>query len=313
MKNSIFWTSHSTLLRNTEIEGFLVNIEPIHVGTGKEPPLGATVDQAFIRISYKEHDSPYIPGSSLKGLFRSYATAIAKNKGMDACSGLAKQTCMDIKSPRNPDFGEISLGSFIEKELREGNTIKAMEEFYESACLMCKVFGSPSYAGRVFFEDAYPIDREGKIIPFRFGARTGIAIDRRTGAVMGHALYTVEYVEPGARFKMRIKCANIPNYALGILAMVLRMIDRGEIKIGGFKSRGFGSVRIEDLRFRNKDFPETEETKMRSLPDKLDREVDLSSLVKLEKGWLVAEGEKAWSVLEKLEEAWNLATPAQSP
>ncbi|MBO3842806.1 MAG: CRISPR-associated RAMP protein [Candidatus Brockarchaeota archaeon] len=295
------------LLRETILEGYLTNISPLRIGSGREPPLGATVDLAVLRILYEGKLVPYIPGSSLKGVFRSQATAIAKSVGLDVCTGLSKETCMDLKKIRDPDLGEQKLGDYVDLKLRHGDSKNAMKSFWENACLMCKVFGSPGYAGKLYFSDAYPIDKDGTLLSIRLGTRTGIAIDRRTGAVMERALYTVEYVEPGARFRFNIRCKNLPNYVLGLIGVILRVSNQGQIRIGGFKTRGFGEVRIEDLKFRNKDAHQID-TRLRSLEDGVDSEVDLQDLVKIEEAWQVAEGDDVWKILEKLEEAWKVAS-----
>ncbi|MGB9622519.1 MAG: type III CRISPR-associated RAMP protein Csx7 [Candidatus Bathyarchaeia archaeon] len=304
----MYWTSSSILLRETILEGYLTNTSPLRIGSGREPPLGATVDLAVLRIPYEDKFLPYIPGSSIKGVFRSHATTIARSMGFNTCTGLSKETCMDLKSVRDPDLGEKNLGDYIELKLRRGDSVNAMKAFWENACLMCKIFGSPGYAGKSHFSDAYPIDKDGNILPVRTGARTGIAIDRRTGAVMGHALYTVEYVEPSTRFRFSVRCANLPNYALGLLSTVLRMINTGQAKVGGFKTRGFGEVKVEDLRFRNRDFSENIGLTLRSLEDDIDSNVDLRDLIKIEEDWQVAEGDNAWKVLGRLEEAWKIAS-----
>lgn len=287
-----------------------MNVGPLRIGTGKEPPLGATVDLAVVRTRYRGVDLPYIPGSSLKGTFRSAATALAVARGFYACSGLSRETCMDTQVVRDPELGEMKLGECIDRLLRQGKPKEAMEKFWEKACLLCKMFGSPGYSGKIHFSDAHPISETGEPLSVRLGARTGIAIDRRTGAVFKGALYTVEYVEPGAKFKLLIRSTNLPNYSLGLLASVFRMVHLGQVKLGGFKTRGFGEVRIEDLRFEARDYP-AEGIVMRSLEPGVDEDVDLSGLAELKAGWLVARGDRVWRILEKFEEVWNHVRPSR--
>ncbi|NHV98444.1 MAG: CRISPR-associated RAMP protein [Thaumarchaeota archaeon] len=300
----MYWTSSSILLRETVVEGYLTNSSPLRIGSGREPPLGAVVDLAVLRIPYKDEFLPYIPGSSIKGIFRSYTSSMAKSAKLDVCTGLAKETCMDLKQIEDPELGEQTLGRYVELKLRSRNSKDAMDAFFKKACLMCKIFGSLGYAGKIRFSDAYPLDENGNPLPVRLGARTGIAINRRTGAVMEHALYTVEYVEPGAKFRFKMECTNLPNYALGLLGIVLRMINEGQVKIGGFKTRGFGEVKFENIRFKNREFPQSVDGILKSLEEGLDSEVNLQGIVRIEDGWQVAEDHDVWSVLEKLKEAW---------
>lgn len=297
------WTSSYIMLRETRFEGYLTNIEPLRVGAGREAPLSSLVDLAVIRIPYKGMEVPYIPGSSLKGVFRSWATAIVKSRGEKACSGLVADTCMDALTEWEGEVME--LRRWVERLIKEGKSEEAMRMFFNNACILCKVFGAPGYIGKARFSDAYPIDYNGNIIPFSFGSRTGIAIDRRTGAVSRRALYTVEFVEPGAKFKFAINCLNLPNYALGLLSSILRMMNEGYVKIGGFKTRGFGSVKLENLRFSSRDLDQVRKPYMRSLEPDKDRDVDLSGIARFEGGWVLAEGKSAWAALRKLEEVWE--------
>ena len=287
-----FWTSGRVLLRETVIEGELVNEAPLRIGAGREPPLEATVDLALIRIRYQGEVKPYIPGSSLKGVFRTNAGQLLsmKDPKIKPCDGLTRSTCVD----------RDDLGVFIEKMLREGRAEEAMKSFFEKACLLCKVFGAPQYAGRVSFSDAYPIQ------PYTIGTRTGISIDRKTGSVYKGAFYTVEYIEPSAVFSFKMYARSLPNYVLGMLAATIRRINEGEAKIGGFKSRGFGKVRIEKLKIMNRDSG-SKELKLPSLEEGVDQPVEVRGLARLEDGWLVAEGGGCQTLLKKLEEVWEAA------
>ena len=299
MIRSPYWTTSSIVLRDTIFEGYLVNLEPLRVGSGREAPIGSPVHLAVVRVDYAGRSIPYIPGSSLKGVFRSWAETMAKLKGLEVCSGLSGETCMDQRR-----FKDRILGRYILDKLRQGESKNAMNAFWKTACLVCKIFGSPSFCGKVFFEDAYPVGEGGSLLPFRTGTRTGIAIDRRTGAVFQRARYTVEYVEPGAKFRFRIACQNLPNYCLGLISKVLKMIRDGHVKIGGFKTRGFGRVTIKELVFRSKDAAAVERSVMESREKGVDVEVDLEGMVDIEDGRLVAKGDKAWKVLDKLERSW---------
>ena len=295
------WSSHAVLLREVLVEGYLVSRSPLRVGAGREPPLGS-VASLIVRVGLGDSWVPYIPGSSLKGVFRSTALQLARMKGLSVCTGLSGETCMDWEYA---EFGGISLLSKIQEELREGRSGEAIRLFHEKACLLCKVFGSPSFTGHAEFSDAYPLGEDGSVLSVPVGVRTGIAIDRRTGAVYRHALYQVEYVEPGARFRFSMKATNLPNYTLGLLAKVIKMLNERWVRVGGFKTKGFGEVALEDLRFAARG-PTVSGTKLLKV-DERDEEVDLADAASVEQGWLSASGGNAWKVLNKLEEVWDRA------
>jgi CRISPR-associated RAMP protein (TIGR02581 family) len=304
--NIKFWTSSSNLLRETRFEGYLTNVEPIRIGAGREPTLGAPVDLAVLRIYYKGVEVPYIPGSSLKGTFRNWATIIARSKGFKVCSGLAGEACEETIKVGG---GETTLDRYIENLIRKGESREAMKLFFENACLICKIFGTTRYMSKVSFGDALPIDEKGNVLTFPMGVRTGVAIDRRTGATLPRALYRLEYVEPGARFRFNVSCMNLPNYALGLLASILKRVHEGQIKIGGFKTRGFGCVKVDDLKFSSRDFVTNPSSIMYSLEPDVDVQVELSGVAELKNGWMYARGDKAWSIINKLEEVWNSIAP----
>jgi CRISPR/Cas system CSM-associated protein Csm3 (group 7 of RAMP superfamily) len=176
----------------------------------------------------------------------------------------------------------------------------AVKLFHQYACLMCKIFGAPSYGAHIAFGDAYVIG------DYTLNTRTGIAIDRRTGAVFQGALYTVEYVEPGTTFKLDMNTTNLPNYALGLLAKILKMIDRGEVKVGGFKTRGFGELRFKSLHIRIKDLRKPGNPILGAVDEK-DIETDLGGLVEIRDGFLQVVDERARQALDRLEEVWNRA------
>jgi len=300
VSQGIPWSSHRVRLRDAVVEGYLVNDSPLRVGAGREPPLGSTVDLAVLRVAIGGRKVPYIPGSSLKGVFRSTAMQLALAKGLHVCSGLSGYTCMDQEFT---EHGGITLMGYVQDRLRVGDVMEAIRAFHEKACLLCKMFGSPSFTGHVVFSDAYPLDERGEIVEVPIGVRTGIAIDRRTGAVHAGALYQVEYVEPGARFRFTIAATNLPNYALGLLLKALRLLHEGWVRVGGFKTRGFGRVHVEDLRMSIWG-PTVEQGKLAAVDDK-DLEVDLGGIMRVEEHKVVAEGDVAWQVVGKLEEVWE--------
>ncbi|MGC8949433.1 MAG: type III CRISPR-associated RAMP protein Csx7 [Thermoprotei archaeon] len=295
------WTSSSITFRETIFKGYIRNIGPLRIGSGREPPFGSIVDLAVIRIPLQGKEVPYIPGSSLKGVFRSYASNLIKSHGLNVCSGLSKESCIDSMILEGQP-----LKDSIERFIRENKSEEAMNIFFKNVCLVCKIFGSLNYKSKVTFLDAYPLDYDNNILPFRLGTRTGIAIDRRTGTVSRGALYTVEYVEPECKFRFEIVARNLPNYALGLLSTLIKMLNNGEIRIGGFTSRGFGKIRIEDLEIYLKDtFKVSEESVLHSLEENVDKELNVSDISEVKNGFLHFSKDNAWKLIDLLEGVWN--------
>lgn len=220
------WLAHDILYRLILIQGEISNLEPLRIGAGKVQDPAALSDLKVMTIFRNGRHEPYIPGSSLKGVFRSTAEKIARTYGLRVCNISPRTICGSIYKK--------DLEKAIKNNDRAG-LLKIVNDF----CIVCKLFGSAGYKSHIDFGDGFVIG------PYIISSKTGIAINRRTGAVARRALYTVEYVEPGAKFSLTISATNIPNYAIGLLAYIIDYINMGLVKIGGFKTRGFGTVKID--------------------------------------------------------------------
>lgn len=173
---------------------------------GADPSLP---DMRFVRSG----GQLYLPGSSLKGVFRSYAEKIARTVGARCCNPFDKTFC----------------GKRLEKE-SQGEVI------YKQSCRICRLFGSTAAASRIKFNDAYPSNGQ---IP-QTETRTGVAIDRVLGSV-AHGPFDFEVVSNG-KFATSITIRNFELWQLGLLVLVLRDLDKGLLPIGFGKSRGLGYV-----------------------------------------------------------------------
>ena len=222
------WFTHRILYRIFNLKVKYILESPLRIGSGRVFKLSSPIDLPVIRIKIGDLETPYIPGSSIKGVFRSSSEYIVRSAGLPACS--RGEGC------------RVNLDRPLQNCLRNlyrSTTIKDVYSILQNYCIVCKVFGSGSYGSHIEFKDAYPSDS------VTTGIKTGIAIDRRSGAAKRGALYTIEYVNPGSTFDGEITMINLPNYCIGLIANVIELINLGIIKIGGMKSRGFGKVRID--------------------------------------------------------------------
>jgi CRISPR-associated protein Csm3 len=226
------WYSHPVIYRVLTFHISILNEEPLRIGVGRGVPLSPT-DLPVITIRLPEGEFPYIPGSSLKGTFRSTAEYICRSVGFKVCQAGACSS-MFLDEERG-----IRYGDRLDELLREEGKEKEVLELLSRYCLICKLFGSSGFSSHVHFEDAYPLESVSR------GIKAGIAINRRSGAVQRGALYQVEFVNPGHKFRGGIIMKNVPNYGLGLLVQVLEYLNEGIIRLGGFKSRGFGKVKVK--------------------------------------------------------------------
>ncbi len=236
------WLSHRLTVRRFSLRGKVVLREPLRIGSGREEGLTSLADLRVLRIRVSGVEVPVIPGSTWKGVFRSGSEAILRAAGEPVCGGVPGDTCVD----------RTGIGGWLNKVLKkptEDTRMEVLKVLSDKLCLSCKIFGAPSYAAKVTFSNSFPVTEDGSA-RYSLGVKPGVAISRKTGAVSKGALYKVEYVEPGSEFWFEMTAENLPNYALGLLAAVVMGMQRGDVRIGGFKSRGFGRIEFNDLRHR---------------------------------------------------------------
>jgi CRISPR-associated RAMP protein (TIGR02581 family) len=220
------------------IEGVIEVISPLRIGAGK-----GDFDPASVARDQVLKDSrgiPVIPGSSWKGVFRSTGERIARERGLEVCSGVGRDNCLELRKLSN-EFQQA-----IPKDKS-----KAIDLFWRYTCINCKTFGTMSVVGSARFLDSYPLKDEKGNYLFSLGSRTMVAISRTEGAAARRALVTVEFVEPGSKFNFKVIGQNLPNYVLGYLIKIMKWIHDGYVQIGGHKSRGFGLVKFERLTLKN--------------------------------------------------------------
>lgn len=216
------------IIRQVIIEGIVETQSPLRIGAG-ESAISIGNEQPVLKTT---DGKPIIPGSSWKGVFRSTGERILRNKGIEVCSGIGKDYCLNNRH----------MYKCFQEQLRKYNINEALKIFWEYTCLNCKTFGTMSVIGAVKFLDSYPIS-------YKLATRTMVAISRTEGAAAYKSLVTVEYVEPGSTFTFRLIGNNLPNYVIGYLVSIMKEIHDGLVQIGGFKSRGFGFIKFKELNF----------------------------------------------------------------
>lgn len=186
---------------------------------------------------------PFIPGSSIKGVVRFQAERILRawNRRPDlwACDPFG-EPCV----PETSRGGRKGKDKFWEESGK--NDAVFAQNVFEASCTACRLFGSPWFAGRVAFKDAYLINADE--LPVVTQIRDGVGIDRDLGAARAHVKYDFETVVPGARFGLEILAENLDDWEIGFLLTVLRLWEEGGIAIGGKTTRGPGWGHLQDLK-----------------------------------------------------------------
>lgn len=203
---------------------------PLLVKTGYATVIGA--DMAPVMTYHNGQQEVYIPGSSLKGVFRSHLEKVVNSiKPRVACNPLSDRE--DARDDRH--LYRPSCSSRFNKDM-------SPHAVYAASCPTCRLFGSTSYIGRIAIEDAYlpaKAYEEKKLIEHR----DGIAIDRLTGGVSGNAKFDLEVVTEGTTFTTDIHLRNFEIWQIGMLFVIIQDMQDELIRIGSGRSRGLGTVK----------------------------------------------------------------------
>jgi CRISPR-associated RAMP protein (TIGR02581 family) len=156
----------------------------------------------------------FIPGSSLKGVFRSFTEKVLRTvKPNFACAPFSSDHC-GKKVENTEDTAKV----------------------YKESCFACKMYGNTRLRGRLSFSDAYP---EGEV---KTETRYGVAISRLTNAAISP--FDMETLVQG-KLRTSLVLENFEIWQLGLIALTIQAINDGLLKIGFGKNRGFGKVNMK--------------------------------------------------------------------
>lgn len=225
-------TFHSRFI----VKGEIHTIKPLHIGVSDDGTNPVLVDSAVIKDS---NNLPLIPASSLKGVLRSTLESILSNKSKK------NQWCSCNILSDNENDGQVNCNSII-KEIKESKTSSNLsqkelaEKIYENSCFTCKLFGNKYMSGRVIIRDMNCLDEE--IITER---RDGVGIDRDSNTAYRGAKYGYEIVPSDTRFDFYLTGENLDEKEKKLVEFLIRLLEEGEISIGGKTSSGLGQIELK--------------------------------------------------------------------
>jgi len=216
------------------IQGYIVPQTALRVGVGRVSEMTRT-ELPVIRDSL---DRPYIPGSSFKGALRSYLEGMVRGMAPPGVD-LRRLACNPVSND-NSCFGTGEMQDLLTQYSDDEELAQALSA---ALCLVCSTFGSPYRASLVQVHDLPTVAEEWID---QFQVRDGVAIDRDKGTVAGTQLYNYEVVPAGTRFQLHLVADNLAPWQRGLLWMGIRALERGDVALGGFTSRGLGWVILEE-------------------------------------------------------------------
>lgn len=186
----------------------------------------------------------FLPGSSLKGVFRSQLEKIV-------CSLKPRVVCYPFEGneeraagleQRQRDYRE-SCGALFTRRAKNARNDEERHKLedrtdlvYADSCPACRLFGSTGFIGRIAISDAYLVSDAAK------EQRDGVGIDRLTGGASHGAKFELEVVSTGVSFETDIHLRNFEVWQLGMLFVVIQDMEDELIRIGSGRSRGLGKV-----------------------------------------------------------------------
>ena len=204
---------------------------PLLIKSGYATVIGA--DMTPVQTYRNGQQEVYLPGSSLKGVFRSHLEKVVNSiKPRVACDPLSQSG--GTRRDDGTQLYRTSCGRRIEER-------SPSHEKYASSCPTCRLFGSTSFIGRISIDDAYlPHGSVGTKALVEH--RDGVAIDRLTGGASGGAKFDMEVVTSGTTFHTTIHLRNFEIWQLGMLFIIIQDMEDELIRIGSGRSRGLGKI-----------------------------------------------------------------------
>lgn len=179
---------------------------PLALGSGRPSLDPVRPDAPCARTPTAWGEVPVLPGSSLKGVVRSFCEKLLTARGVrpPVCDPAGQRPCRG--------------------------------ERYENVCAACRTFGGPRLAGRLWFADALPW-RAGASAAERTAAAAAVLFDRRRSPSRA----SVEAVSAGT-FHTTLTLRNFAFWQLGLLGRALQALNDGTLALGSGRGRGLGRV-----------------------------------------------------------------------
>ena len=205
------------------LRGEVETLTAIRIGAGRSTAVVGS-DLPVVRDSANR---PYIPGSSFKGVLRSYIESILRSFTDDK-----RVVC----NPTNDN--EQCITSAEMEKLREKRDDQLI---LDRTCWVCRLFGSLWYASKLQIRDLHV---QPELWFDQYLQRDGVAIDRDTETSSDGQLYDFEVVPAGVVFDFQAIVDNTEDWQLGMLYLGLSAFEKGELTIGGGSSRGLGLIEL---------------------------------------------------------------------
>jgi CRISPR-associated RAMP protein (TIGR02581 family) len=213
------------LYNQAVLTGFLIPKGPVLIVKGGAALDPTTPDMAFVRTMRNGVPTVYLPGASIKGVLRAHVERLLAT----FIDPAAAEDPFVFQSPRR-------------RQAREQR--RSTPAVFRLSCEADRLFGSTEISGRFRIGDAHPTP-ETLAAANQTEIRYNVAIDRSRQSARNGGLFDQEAVTSG-RFAFQATLENFELWMLSLVLQATRDLHQGLIQIGHSKSRGFGSMGIED-------------------------------------------------------------------
>ena len=178
-----------------------------------------------------------LTGNAVKGIFRHLLSAQLTHAGIEVCVQDVKVRPTEPGSQKQPEDKVKEMGRLTQCPP-------------DNPCFICTWFGTASRQGALYFsflksvKDIEEILVEEPIPMVALAEDTNALIAARG---MGRFALLAPLKE-NVEFRGWIKGENLSEEIIGAIKEVQDMSEKGFVQFGGFKTRGFGALRIEILK-----------------------------------------------------------------
>ena len=205
----------------------------MHIGGGR-----GTLSPTDSPVVRTPEGTPFIPGSSFKGAFRSIVEKLAPSAGLKSCGLIEDYPCVGAPGKTADAFRERRRG----EDWKEQKLVKELEE-PGRLCATCRLFGSQFTASKIQFHDLYLSGGDEAITQIR----DGVAIDRDSEKAVDKRKYDFEVVPANYGFDMTIQLDEPAPEEVALTCIGISEYSSGFGQIGGKRSRGLGKCLLTDL------------------------------------------------------------------
>jgi len=179
----------------------------------------------------------YLPGTSLKGVFRSHLEKIARSlEPGSVCIPYYDPRQAAHAPPASEETKSFGCGYLLNDEPHKPTV-------YRKSCPICRIFGNLQFGGRLAISDALPT-----VKPTR-ETRNGVGIDRFTGGSARGVLFDMDVLVGGV-YETTLRIENFELWQLSAIGLLLQDMEDEMLQVGSGRSRSLGRVKGEITEFR---------------------------------------------------------------